>query len=143
ERREFIQRKWGVLRKKIAQRLHRRPKGSDSQVDLAAYIDASQFPDDELKLWRVHLNAGAAYTPKPYTGRVTLLRTRGQPFLCSFDPQYGWGELATGGVDVRLLPGSHEKIFLEPDLRNLAQTLENCLAEAQLQNASHITEAAS
>ena len=71
------------------------------------------------------------YVPKPYPGRVTLFRTRGQPFLCSFDAQYGWGELAAGGVEVILIPGSHEKIFVEPHARMLATKLSACLNEAQ------------
>jgi thioesterase domain-containing protein len=100
-------------------------------VDLAGFIDATQFPEGELKLWQVHLKAGASYVPKPYSGRVTLIRTRGQPFFCSLDPQYGWSELVRGGVDVRMIPGSHEKIFVEPDVKFLAQTLELCLNETQ------------
>ena len=48
------------------------------------------------------------------------------------DPQYGWGELARE-VRVRMIPGSHENIFLEPDLSSLANELQKCLADAQAQ----------
>jgi thioesterase domain-containing protein len=138
ERKEFFQRKWGVLKRKVSSRLFREKPGS--AVDLASYIDASQFPEDELKLWQVHLNAGATFVPKPFAGRVTLIRTQGQPFFCSLDPKYGWGELAEGGVDIRIIPGSHEKIFVEPDVRSLAQTLELCLTEAQEKNPTKTLE---
>ncbi|HUR45836.1 MAG TPA: HAD-IIIC family phosphatase [Candidatus Saccharimonadales bacterium] len=129
ERKEFFDRKLGVLKRKITSKLLR--KREDSEVDLAAFIDASQFPEGELKLWQVHLKAGSSYVPKAYPGRVTLIRTRGQPFFCSLDPKYGWSELAEGGVDVRIIPGSHEKIFVEPDVKFLAQTLDLCLNEVQ------------
>jgi thioesterase domain-containing protein len=138
ERLEFVRRKIGVLKRKISSTLLRRSRAT---VDLAAFIDASQFPDDELKLWQIHLNAGIGYRPGKYPGRVTLIRTRGQPFLCSFDPNYGWGELAAR-VDVRIIPGAHEKIFVEPDIRFLAQTLELCLLETQVKQPIHPAEIA-
>jgi FkbH-like protein len=140
ERKEFFQRKLGVLKRKISSKFTRARQ--DESVDLAAFIDSSQFPEDELKLWQVHLNAGASYVPEAYPGRVTLIRTLGQPFLCSLDPQYGWGELAEGGVDVRIIPGSHEKIFVEPDVRFLAQTLDLCLTETQQKQPSKPLELA-
>src|SRR5204863_6262336 len=123
-----------VLLKKLRRRFGQGQVCS-SPLDLEEVIEVSQFPEIELKLWEVHVRAIRDYLPKPYPGRITLFRTRGQPFLCSFDPQYGWGELAEGGVDVRILPGSHEKIFLEPDLKHLAQTLECCLDQARQASA--------
>ena len=91
-------------------------------------MNVSQLPEHELSLWRVHLRAGTDYKPQKYPGRITLLRTRAHPLLCSFDPAFGWGEWAAGGVDVRIVPGSHENIFVEPDVRTLAGELEACLA---------------
>jgi thioesterase domain-containing protein len=128
ERSELIQRKMGVLKRSVAQRVS--PSGR-SVIDVEEFIDTSQFPDDELKLWQIHLRAGSEYVPKPYAGRVTLLRTRRQPFLCSFDPRYGWRELAAGGVEVHLIPGSHEAIFVEPDVVALAGKVNACLEATQ------------
>src|SRR2546421_10445654 len=104
-----MKRKWNVLQRNLTRRVRRVPAG----IDVEEFIDTSQFPEDELKLWQVHLRAGSEYVPQPYNGRVTLLRTRRHPFLCSFDPFYGWGVLAEQGVDSRLIPGSHENIFVE------------------------------
>jgi thioesterase domain-containing protein len=127
ERRDLMKRKWTVLKRSLTRRLRRLPSG----IDVEEFIDTSQFPEDELKLWQVHLCAGDEYVPKPYPGRVTLLRTRRQPFLCSFDPQYGWGDLAEQGVDIRLIPGSHENIFVEPDVTTLAAQVNSCLEIAR------------
>jgi len=60
--------------------------------------------------------------------------TRGQPFLCSFDPKYGWDELVRGGLKVRMIPGSHEAIFVEPDVRSLAAQLAGCIREARAES---------
>ncbi|PYJ58723.1 MAG: non-ribosomal peptide synthetase [Verrucomicrobia bacterium] len=130
ERRSLVRRKFRTLMKKLRQRFGRNNAGP-AAIDLEDVIDVSQFPEIELKLWEAHMRAIRDYVPKPYPGRVTLFRTRGQPFLCSFDAQYGWGELAAGGVEVILIPGSHEKIFVEPHARMLATKLSACLNEAQ------------
>ncbi len=135
ERQEFIRRKAGVLRKRLLRRFQP-PVENPGQIDLAPFIDATLFPENELKLWQVHLQAGNNYTPQLYAGRVTLLRTRGQPFLCSFDPHYGWKDLAAGGVDVRMIPGSHEGIFVEPDVKLLAAELNACLQSAHTKSDS-------
>ena len=125
---QFITRKLGVLKRKLSGGSggHRQ-----SSVDLHEYIDPTQFPEEEIKLWQAHLNAGSAYRPKPFRGRVTLLRTRTQPFFCSFDPEYGWGELAADGVEVRRVPGSHEAIFIEPHVRTLAAQVAACCRQAR------------
>jgi FkbH-like protein len=124
----FIKRKLGVVKRKL---FRSRPK---KEVDIRQYIDTSYFPEEELRLWQVHLNAGGAYKPAPYEGCVTLVRTCGQPFLCSFDPKYGWGELARGGVKIRIVPGSHEAIFVEPDVRSLAAQIAACIRETKIES---------
>ena len=131
ERGRFVRRKCHVLLKKLRQRCCGDTDARSAAVDLEEIIDVSRFPEIELKLWEVHVRAIRDYVPKSYSGRVTLFRTRSQPFLCSFDPLYGWGELAAGGVEVVSIPGSHEKIFVEPHVRELAARLSACLCEAQ------------
>jgi thioesterase domain-containing protein len=130
EQRDFVQRKFRALKKRILRRVGRKTLEPQS-IDLEDIIDVARFPEIELKLWDVHLRALRDYVPQPYPGRVTLFRTRGQPFLCSFDPQFGWGALAAGGVEVVPIPGSHEKIFMEPHVRALAAKLKACLNETQ------------
>ncbi|HKQ40430.1 MAG TPA: HAD-IIIC family phosphatase, partial [Verrucomicrobiae bacterium] len=130
ERRDFVQRKFGAVKRK-ARGLFSNGSQPDLGFTLEEFIDTKQFPQHELDLWRLHLTAGATYVPKPYGGRVLLLRTRGQPFLCSFDPQYGWGKLALGGVEVRIVPGAHERIFMEPDVQILAREVKAALATPQ------------
>jgi thioesterase domain-containing protein len=126
--REFFCRQAGVLLKKLTVRLRRR---GDRQIHLEQYVNITELPEHELSFWRLHLRAGADYVPQPYPGRITLVRTRSQPLFCSYDPAYGWGELAAHGVEVKIVPGSHENIFKEPDVRSLAEPLKASLAAAQ------------
>lgn len=134
ERRDFIQRKWQGLKRKVFSLAgnHGAPNG----FVLEEYIDTTQFPQHELELWRMHLTAGANYHPKSYRGRVLLLRTRGQPFFCSFDEQYGWGKFILGGLEVRTVPGAHERIFMEPDVQVLAHAVSAALESSQQSEGS-------
>jgi thioesterase domain-containing protein len=100
-------------------------------VDLEAVIDPSHFPEHELELWKIHLRALAEHVQRPYSGPVTLFRTRGHPLFSSFARDLRWSAVAAGGVNVKLIPGSHENIFMEPHVQSLAQALTASLSEAQ------------
>jgi amino acid adenylation domain-containing protein/FkbH-like protein len=100
-------------------------------VDLDEVIDVSRFPKHELALWQMHLDALVTHVEREYPGKVLLLRTRGQPLFCSLEDDFCWGKLARGGVVVKLIPGSHEEIFVEPHVQVLAATLSDSLADAQ------------
>jgi thioesterase domain-containing protein len=137
---KFIRRKLAVGGRKLLRRLRRQPwcpgsrcESSPDRLDLEEFIDPEQFPDNELELWKIHLQAEIKYRPRPYPGHVVLLRTRGQPLFCSFDPHFGWGELA-GAVTVKMLPGAHERIFEEPRVADLGQTLRACLGTSVSQS---------
>ena len=130
ERRDLIHRKVRAVKRRLARRFERKGSGP-APIDLEEVIDVTRLSALELKLWEIHLRAMREYLPQPYPGRVTLFRTRGQPFLCSFDPLFGWGGLAAAGVEVVVIPGSHEKIFVEPHVRTLAAKLKACLNERQ------------
>lgn len=128
DRRRFFGRKLRSSGRKILRRLRR--QGGRDDVDIESVIDPLYFPEAELKLWEIHLRALARHVPRPYGGRATLFRTRGQPVFCSFAEDFCWGQLALGGVSVTHLPGSHENIFLEPHVRSLAASLNTALDEA-------------
>jgi amino acid adenylation domain-containing protein/FkbH-like protein len=99
-------------------------------VDIEDVIDPSLFPANELKLWRIHLDAMKGHVQQPLDGKVVLLRTRGQPLLCSLEEDFCWRKLAKGGVDIRFIPGSHENVFMEPNVKTLAHELQEVLAQA-------------
>jgi thioesterase domain-containing protein len=125
----FFRRKFSVGIRKWLRRLDRCDRAPDS-LDLQEFIDPEQFPEDELELWRLHLQAERDYKPRAYPGHIILLRTRGQPVFCSFDRYLGWAELAGGGITVRMLPGAHTRIFKAPNVAALGQTLRACLSAA-------------
>lgn len=103
-------------------------KGTTAHIRAEELIaHAAQLPAHVRRLVEVNHRAMAAYQPQPYHGRVTLFRARGGPLFCSHDPEMGWGKLAAGGVDVRVIPGSHLRLFEEPYIRYLAQQLNDSM----------------
>ena len=65
--------------------------------------------------------------PKPLSCHTAIFRCEDWPILSGGDPYFGWRELLTGRSETHELPGSHEKIFLEPNVRVLAAKLRACL----------------
>ena len=51
-------------------------------------------------------------------------------------PDNGWGGLAAGGLDVRVVPGNHLAMLQKPHVRILAEELRDCLHKAQLEVGS-------
>nr|WP_237712361.1 non-ribosomal peptide synthetase [Pedosphaera parvula] len=125
-RRNLFERKARVIRRRILNLIKPKRMGR-SHFDLEGVINTEQIPENELNLWQIHLRAFQEYVTKPYVGRITLFRTRRQPLLCSFDRSLGWDEFSLGGVDVRIISGSHGSIFTEPNVSQLAGELRSCL----------------
>ncbi len=126
ERGEFV--RWKL------RRLIRHPNEAAAQPqaqvalgDIDQLVDLAAYSEERRALWRAHVRALIHYRAKPYAGRVTLLRTRGHPLVCSFDRQYGWGDLARGGVDVKIVRGGHGNVLAEPYVDGVAEKLRPCL----------------
>jgi non-ribosomal peptide synthetase component F/thioesterase domain-containing protein len=60
------------------------------------------------------------YTPKPYEGAVTLIRSRMEPTGWFFLEDAGWGPFARSGVDVQFVDGNHFTMFQEPGSTQMA-----------------------
>ena len=83
------------------------------------------------RLFQVYKNNHRAveqYAPRPYAGRVTLLRAAETP-LAAPDPTLGWGALAAE-VELHVVPGTHTSMLHEPEVRELAVRLRACVERA-------------
>jgi len=68
--------------------------------------------------------------PKTLSCPTIIFGCEDWPILSAGDPYFGWRELLTGRSETYELPGSHEKIFLEPNVQVLAGKLRDCLLSA-------------
>jgi thioesterase domain-containing protein len=121
----FVARKARALGRKLIERLRGR-LGSE-KVDIEDVIDPALFPENELNMWKIHLQALTQHVQLPYAGKATLFRTRGQPIFSSLAEDFCWGKLVESGVELRPVPGSHESIFVEPNVQHLARELSAAL----------------
>lgn len=128
ERSEFVRWKLRVLRKKFLA-----PKPGDATTgalnNLNELLGMADYSAVQRKLWETHMHAMRGYHPKTYGGDVTLFRTRGHPLLTSFDPHYGWRELARE-VTTKVMPGAHSNILDEPHVRATARAFAASIRDA-------------
>jgi amino acid adenylation domain-containing protein len=68
------------------------------------------------------------YEPKPYAGKLTLLRSAAEPTGRYLDFEMGWGPYAAGGVEVAVIEGDHFSMFQQPGVAQMAQRLSVLLA---------------
>jgi amino acid adenylation domain-containing protein len=127
---EFFQR---VRRKALALQRRLSPKRLNKESPttpnarlLDQLVDMSAYPKDYRHFAQVHFEALVHYKPRTYPGKLTLFRTRQQP-LFHWNPEVTWRRFGTGGVDVKLIPGTHESILEPPCVQVLARKLGECL----------------
>lgn len=97
---------------------------------------AMEFLRRQLRVFRSRENVTHQYKPQMYHGRITLLRPSEEPEEWKqLDQTKGWGELSTEPVAIHRLPGNHQTMGLEPNVRSLAEKLRECLEQAQTAGA--------
>ncbi len=102
-------------------------------VALDLWNVARHLPDTDKHLAIIDANVQALdkYIFQAYPGRITLLRTEDQnrddAVGMQYDPQFGWGDLVAGGIDIHYVPGSHLSLLKEPYVRVVAEKLQACL----------------
>jgi thioesterase domain-containing protein len=101
------------------------------QAEEILNVDLNDLPDMNVELTHVNSNAFLHYEPEKYGGLLTLFRARHQSInevmFGPLDPRMGWGDLAKGGVRVRMVDGFHRNVHLSPYVNSLASELRQCL----------------
>ena len=82
--------------------------------------------DEARRLFHV-LKANVAalfdYTPRPWPGRMLFFRAEARRPGDPLRPELPWIELARGGIEIRLVPGDHESMHAQANVRQLAERL--------------------
>ncbi|MFP2929406.1 thioesterase domain-containing protein, partial [Pyxidicoccus sp. 3LG] len=69
------------------------------------------------------------YVPRTFSGRITLLRA--SEGVQNATPDRGWAALATGGLELREVPGNHYSVLRVPGVQVLAELLSALLERAR------------
>jgi aspartate racemase len=94
------------------------------------WLDTERIPSELRRVILTNYQTCMAYKPRPYPGRVTLLRARYGPLFHPLKYDMGWGRVALGGVEILTLRGNHSNIMFDPRVQELANQLRKCLEEA-------------
>jgi thioesterase domain-containing protein len=130
QRRAFLDWKWRSLKKKFSRS---RPPAAAGLLEADDVVDLSAYAGAQRQLWAAHIRALQLHRTRAYDGHVVLFRSRMHQFLCSFAPDYGWGDFVRGGVTVKIVPGAHESVLEEPHARVMAEALRAYLDETLAQ----------
>ena len=101
------------------------------------WLDTERIPSELRRVILTNHQAWMAYKPRPYPGRVTLLRACYGPLFHPLKYDMGWARVALGGLEILTLRGNHSNIMgnhsnimLDPRVQELADRLRKCLEEA-------------
>jgi thioesterase domain-containing protein len=112
---------------RLSQMAHLAPERSILSSNLIDYAD--QLPPHRRLVIESHYRAISAYQPKSYAGNVLLLRAKAQPLLSTVDSAARWKGLVGDRLQVRTVPGSHEGMFQEPHVQQLAAVVRHALRQ--------------
>jgi amino acid adenylation domain-containing protein len=114
-------------------------RGLDTRAQVALVLErarrAGQVPGDFdeqraaglVEVFKANLRAARTWEPRPYPGRITVVRAADSRHLGP-DPAGGWDAFAA--VDVITVPGDHHRIVTPPYVEALAQSLRTALDAA-------------
>lgn len=71
-----------------------------------------------------HRQAIRDYSPHVYRGHLLLFWARHYLVRFFMDPQFGWGGVTSGRLDIRLIPGIQGTVLDEPRVRSVAEQLQ-------------------
>ncbi|HEU5378228.1 MAG TPA: amino acid adenylation domain-containing protein [Ktedonobacteraceae bacterium] len=83
---------------------------------------------DRLRVFQANGQALRTYKPRAYPGHLHLIRASEQMTEGEQDRTLGWSELAQGGIDLQILPGTHYTLMKKPDVQVLAEQLRAYLS---------------
>ena len=76
------------------------------------------------------MEAIRTYDGLPFLGPITLIRATDAVYIPGAEPGCGWGALASKGINVVWAPGTHESMFIEPNLQVVGDIVRNSLEKA-------------
>jgi thioesterase domain-containing protein len=79
--------------------------------------------------------APSGFAPEPIRSKITVFRSRTQPYWRIRDPLCGWASRTTGGVEVHEVEGHHDFVLREPHAPVLAEKLSACLRRLEAEEA--------
>jgi thioesterase domain-containing protein/acyl carrier protein len=130
ERRVVVKRRLTRIKKALLRLFGRQAEMTPREL-IGEHAHVEEAPAHVKRLMELHMLALLNYAPAEYAGRVTLYRIQRMPLFSYVAPDAGWGGLARGGVEIVMIPGSHQNILRPPYVQELARKLSDSLQRAR------------
>jgi thioesterase domain-containing protein len=91
-----------------------------------------------FSLFKNNVTAVKNYQPRQYPGRIVLFRPSEELPEGTDNLTRDWDKLAAAGVEVHVVPGTHQNMLTEPHVIPLAEMLVKHLDEAQAESAGQV-----
>jgi len=121
DRKKFLRQKMDVESSRIGIRLR---AACHALSNLGSAEKRKSYP--HLIVGKINHGAMHRYDPRPYNGRVAVIRPKGN-FLGLTSTSLGWSEVVGEGLEIHELPVYPKGILVEPFCRLLADALKLCL----------------
>jgi thioesterase domain-containing protein len=124
-----------LLRAKVLARLPW-AGGAAHRPDVRDELGVWNFPEAHRDFLERLSQSLIKYEGRPYPGPITLIRARSQTLWTYLERDLGWGAVARGGLDIRVVAGAHDNILAEPRVREMAAHLSASLEAAERRTRS-------
>ncbi|MBE0658015.1 MAG: AMP-binding protein [Bryobacteraceae bacterium] len=114
----------GGAGKYLAERFEAYAQNRETAARLRSRADSS--PPHSVVLPELRRQAGNAYRPGPYSGRVTMIRVKGRR---PSPPLMGWTGIVTGDVTLQAVDFCPRGMLAEPAVREVARIVAEAIAE--------------
>ncbi len=116
--------------KYLGNRLHKR----FTKVSYQVYKKMGwEFPQHIGDIQDVNIYAAEHYVPQRCDCHITVFRSKYFYKTPLDDENLGWTPYAARGVESYEIPGTHDDITSEPNVRSLAEQLQNCIDKARIE----------
>jgi aspartate racemase len=129
----------------VSKRLRRRFVGGATNAEAELTTDTSrilpgqtEFQDPLVRAVQANIEAENAYAPrnKIYRGRVIYFYAEDRGGVPAYeDNRLGWAKMATEGIEVHRIPGTHITMREEPNVAVLNKVMTDCLKRAHRASA--------
>ncbi len=118
---------WSVLKDAI--QTFRRHPDEEVQLEGSAHTADPRLADDDVEriltsVRDASLAATNRFTPRPYSGHMTVFRAKQRPDEPYSDLELGWGPVVFGGITTHQIDADHDDIFENPAVKSVAELLD-------------------
>jgi len=116
--------------------LRKRPKLSAKRQSARASVNSAVAHAEQInqEVYELNRRAWGTHLARPYPGAIDILLAEGclpPDMRPALDPRRHWGRVASGGLNVHIVPGNHVTILNRPQIEIIADRLRVRLKEVE------------